>query len=310
VNTRDDQKTVQFVGDSSVLRALGGFTQIPNTVLRHPELSTAAKVLYGLLLSYAWQEDFCYPPQKRLMADAALSDRSIHKALQELKRHKLIDWKRRGLGKPNIYFILEDFYVGQDPGGNQNRKTYDSRSEHSSNQESENLRNSSLDTKTQCTNTHMGLVCDGLFKEVTPKTLLDALPKHSPTELQDRIDQINLLARQGGGIQNPMGFLVSSFSRLWIPVPGHIPRAELEQRRQAEASKKIREQARRDEERRQLEEKTRLARERLEALAPREREEIEKTVIAGEPGLAFLEPGSGVWRTVFDAALVEVIDVR
>jgi hypothetical protein len=32
-----------------------GFTQLPNFILRNPELSANAKTVYSLLLSYAWQ---------------------------------------------------------------------------------------------------------------------------------------------------------------------------------------------------------------------------------------------------------------
>jgi hypothetical protein len=31
-----------------------GFTLIPNYILRHPDLSRDAKLLYAILLSYAW----------------------------------------------------------------------------------------------------------------------------------------------------------------------------------------------------------------------------------------------------------------
>ena len=38
-----------------------GFTIIPNYILRDPGVSVGAKIIYTLLLSYAWQEGSCFP---------------------------------------------------------------------------------------------------------------------------------------------------------------------------------------------------------------------------------------------------------
>ena len=46
--------------------ALHGFTQLPNFILRNPDLSTNAKTTYALLLSYAWHNNLCFPGQERL----------------------------------------------------------------------------------------------------------------------------------------------------------------------------------------------------------------------------------------------------
>ena len=43
-----------------------GFTQIPNALLRRADISQGAKVVYMMLLSYAWQEGSCFPGQERL----------------------------------------------------------------------------------------------------------------------------------------------------------------------------------------------------------------------------------------------------
>jgi hypothetical protein len=37
---------------------------MPNNVLFAPDLSMAAKCLYAILLSFAWQEDECYRPAR------------------------------------------------------------------------------------------------------------------------------------------------------------------------------------------------------------------------------------------------------
>jgi biotin operon repressor len=82
-----------------------GFTQIPNAILRRPNLSTGAKLTYMVLLSYAWQKDNCYPGQDTLAADMGVSNRSVITYLQQLQEAGLLYVKRRGLGKTNLYFL-------------------------------------------------------------------------------------------------------------------------------------------------------------------------------------------------------------
>jgi hypothetical protein len=82
-----------------------GFTQIPNLVLRDPTISPGAKVVFGLLLSYAWQRDDCYPGQDLLAADMGAGERSVRRYLQELEQANLVTVKQRGLGLTNVYVI-------------------------------------------------------------------------------------------------------------------------------------------------------------------------------------------------------------
>lgn len=88
------------------LRSLQGFTQVPNVVLKHPKISFGAKVAFGVLLSYAWSDDFCFPAQDRLARDLNCSVRQVQRLLTELKEHSFINWKQQGLNKPNIYYLL------------------------------------------------------------------------------------------------------------------------------------------------------------------------------------------------------------
>ncbi len=91
-----------FIEDET-LRA--GFTQIPNSILRRPDISPGAKLTYMVLLSYAWQEGSCFPGQERMAEDAGVTDRSIRTYLKELEAKGLLFIKRRGLGKTNLYFL-------------------------------------------------------------------------------------------------------------------------------------------------------------------------------------------------------------
>ena len=84
-----------------------GFTIIPNYILRNPQLSFGARVTYTILLSYAWQEGSCFPGQEKLALDLGVSRQAVNQYLRELKEKGFIDWTRRGMGKTNIYRILD-----------------------------------------------------------------------------------------------------------------------------------------------------------------------------------------------------------
>lgn len=81
----------------------GGFTQVPNAILRATEISQGAKLVYALLLSYAWHNSFCFPGQDRLAEDLSISRRSVNSHIKELESKQFIKVTRKGLGKPNLY---------------------------------------------------------------------------------------------------------------------------------------------------------------------------------------------------------------
>jgi hypothetical protein len=80
----------------------GGYTQVPNAILEAP-LSTGAKLVYAMLLKYAWSNDFCFPGQVRLAEDLRVTDRSIRNYLTELRDDGYIHVTQQGLTKPNLY---------------------------------------------------------------------------------------------------------------------------------------------------------------------------------------------------------------
>ncbi len=82
-----------------------GFTQIPNAVLRLPDISPGAKLTYVMLLSYAWYNDSCYPGQERLASDMGAGERSVRRYLKELEESGLLSIKQRGLGQTNLYTL-------------------------------------------------------------------------------------------------------------------------------------------------------------------------------------------------------------
>ena len=93
--------------------ALHGFTQLPNFILRNPELSANAKTVYSLLLSYAWHNNLCFPGQDTLAKALGMSIGSVNAFIKELERCGLIEITRRGQGKTNLYTI--NFIVKRKP---------------------------------------------------------------------------------------------------------------------------------------------------------------------------------------------------
>ena len=82
-----------------------GFTQVPNFLLKSKALSAGDKMTFAMLLSYAWQNDFCFPGQQRLAEDLGLDERSVRRHLKSLAAKGLVAIKQRGQGKTNIYEI-------------------------------------------------------------------------------------------------------------------------------------------------------------------------------------------------------------
>jgi hypothetical protein len=109
-----EQEIKRLIIDDPNLRH--GFIQMPRVIMRDPTLTCAARVLYGLLLSYAWQDGECWPGHARLAQDLGCSEATIIRTLAELRDHKLITWRRPGQGKSNIYHIrrLTDGYLAKE----------------------------------------------------------------------------------------------------------------------------------------------------------------------------------------------------
>ncbi len=83
-----------------------GYTLIPNYVLYNKLVPGRAKLVYAVLLSYAWgNKDSSFPGQERLSKECGCSPRSIWTAIKELEEAHFITIVRRGLGKTNLYVL-------------------------------------------------------------------------------------------------------------------------------------------------------------------------------------------------------------
>lgn len=90
-----------------------GFTQVPNFILRNPDLSCNAKTVYALLLSYAWHNNLCFPGMERMAEEMGTHISTVSRAVAELETLSLIEIARRGQGKTNFYTI--NFVVQKKP---------------------------------------------------------------------------------------------------------------------------------------------------------------------------------------------------
>ncbi len=82
-----------------------GFIQLPKQILWASNLSRDAKILYAVLLGYAWEQDSCFPGYARLCGDMGASENMVRKYMRELEAVGLLSQRRRGLGKTNIYLL-------------------------------------------------------------------------------------------------------------------------------------------------------------------------------------------------------------
>jgi hypothetical protein len=98
----------------------GGFTQVPNFILRNEKISVGAKMAYAMFLSYAWNNEYCFPGQEKLAKDIGVSERSVRTYLSELEEHQLLTVTRRGLGKTNFYKL---HFVTQSPRNSGGKKS-------------------------------------------------------------------------------------------------------------------------------------------------------------------------------------------
>src|SRR5438128_2652323 len=80
-----------------------GFTQVPNFILKSKRLTAGDKMTFAMLLSYAWQNDSCFPGQVRLAEDLGLHETNVRKHLKSLQTIGLLAIQRRGQGKTNVY---------------------------------------------------------------------------------------------------------------------------------------------------------------------------------------------------------------
>ena len=97
------ERNIELATNDPVAR--GGFTQVPNFILRDPNISLGAKVAYSMFLHFAWNNDSCFPGQDRLAGHMGMSVSRVNEYIKELEAAGLIEITRRGQGKTNLYKV-------------------------------------------------------------------------------------------------------------------------------------------------------------------------------------------------------------
>ena len=80
-----------------------GYTQVPNFLLRMKDITSGDKMTFAMILSYAWQNDSCFPGQAKLAEDMGVDERTVRRHIQALQSAGLLVIQQRGQGKTNIY---------------------------------------------------------------------------------------------------------------------------------------------------------------------------------------------------------------
>jgi hypothetical protein len=82
-----------------------GFTIVPNSII-NANISKESKLLYIVLLMFAFQKGNCFPSVKTLGTILSANERTIRRNLKKLKEEKLIKVENRN-GKSSVYTLLE-----------------------------------------------------------------------------------------------------------------------------------------------------------------------------------------------------------
>lgn len=98
--------TRDIILEGADILSAGGYTNVPNFILQTKLLSAKAKLVYAVLLSYAYgNKNSAFPGQKRLAKDCGISERSVWTALKDLEKKGFINVYQRGLGRTNLYIL-------------------------------------------------------------------------------------------------------------------------------------------------------------------------------------------------------------
>lgn len=103
LGTAIKERNIVITGGDALSQA--GFTQVPNAILKSDQISSGAKLVYAMLLSYAWHDDFCFPGQETLASDIGIARGTVNRHVQELADKGFIKIKRLGQGRANIYEV-------------------------------------------------------------------------------------------------------------------------------------------------------------------------------------------------------------
>jgi len=85
----------------------GGYTMVPNWVLRDPDLGSSDKMVYAALLSYAWDpaRRSTFTGQQTIATDLGVDVATVKRSMSRLRKAGLLTSERRGLGRTSIHTL-------------------------------------------------------------------------------------------------------------------------------------------------------------------------------------------------------------
>lgn len=82
-----------------------GFTMVPNHVLDAEHLSGQAKVTFALLMRFGRAKERAFPGQARMARLVGCTEKTLRVYIDELTQAGLVEVRRRGRGKTNLYIL-------------------------------------------------------------------------------------------------------------------------------------------------------------------------------------------------------------
>jgi hypothetical protein len=83
----------------------------PNWLMRITEISQGSKLCFARLMQYAGENGECFPSLETIAKEIGVKEWMAHQYIKELIKFNLIQSKRRGLGKTNIYVFIWNEWI-------------------------------------------------------------------------------------------------------------------------------------------------------------------------------------------------------
>lgn len=84
------------------------YAKIYRGVAWEPKISMSAKAVYAALAQFANKEHRCWPSRPRLIEKLGCTNRTLTKALNELRLWGVIQWTKGFSGRANIYTLCDE----------------------------------------------------------------------------------------------------------------------------------------------------------------------------------------------------------
>jgi biotin operon repressor len=105
VRELDKPLSLGFEGEGLLKEPMNGFWAIPKSLALRRDLSPKAKLIAGILWTRRDGKSRAFPSKKYMAEALGLSEKSVGRAIKELREKAGLKVKRRGQGKTNLYSL-------------------------------------------------------------------------------------------------------------------------------------------------------------------------------------------------------------